>query len=170
MKLPALASAMLLLAACGSPSSGTAGATSTTTASPTARIFPVSAPTPVAAATPVVAASPATDEVYDGLTEMVGTWKVTAVHVKPSDVQALVENDPTDMGAMLDIARDRLSWRPPTEGTFSDVCAQPRLTPDGQIACKDGEFAPPGAHMIAQRDRLKLDWYDGATLELRRQR
>lgn len=171
MKRIILTSAMLLLAACGSPSGGTAGASATTAASPAAPTAPAAEPTPAAETVPVAAASPAADEqLHDGLTEMVGTWKVAAVRVKPSDVQALTENDPTDMGAVLDISRDRLSWRPREEGTFSDACTGPKLTLDGQVSCKEGEFGPPGAQLVAKGDRLQLDWYDGATLELRRER
>lgn len=166
MKRIILASAMLLVTACGSPSSGTAGAAPTS--SPT-DVAPAAKPAPPVEAAPVAAASPAADEaIQDGLTEMAGAWEVAAVRVKPSDVQALTEDDPTDMGAVLDVSRDRLAWRPRKEGTFSDVCTGPRLTLDGQISCKDGEFGPPGALLAMQGERLRLDWYDGATLELRR--
>ena len=48
------------------------------------------------------------------------------------------------------------------------MCGGPRLTLDGQVSCRDGAFGPPGARLVAAGDGIDLDWYDGATLRLKR--
>jgi hypothetical protein len=72
-----------------------------------------------------------------------------AVEVVPNRVQALSGNDPAYM---------------------SDVCAAPRLLPDGTIHCAAGSFlGPPGAKLAIADGRLRRDWYDGGRLILQRQ-
>lgn len=168
MKHSILAGALLLLAACGPQSNGAAGATAT--AAPAARAPEATTPPMAEPVSPIQTSPAAETQADDGLDALAGSWKVAAVKVKPGDVQALSENDPSDMGAVLDISRDRLAWRPREEGNFSDVCNGPRLTLDGQVSCRDGQFGPPGAQMVLKGDRLQLDWYDDAALELRRER
>ena len=102
------------------------------------------------------------------LESLAGAWQVTAVHVGTEGVQALSENDPADMAAVLDIALDRLAWRPREGGGFEDVCTTPRLAPDGRVTCGEGTFGPPDMRLARVGDRLVFDWYDGARLVLER--
>lgn len=102
------------------------------------------------------------------LESLAGAWQVAAVQVSTEGVQALSENDPADMGAVLDIAPDRLAWRPREGGGFEDVCTTPQLAADGRVTCGDGAFGPPGTRMARAGDRLEFDWYDGARLVLER--
>ena len=137
----ACAAALLCLCACG-PAGGGASAR----------------PAPRPAASP----APAT-----GLAALAGDWQVGAVHVDPDGVQALSENDPAYMGAVLAISPGRLSWRPhPAGGTLSDVCDGPDLSADGAVHCRSGAFGPPGAKLAKTAGGLTLTWYDGATLTL----
>lgn len=107
------------------------------------------------------------------VTDISGTWKVVAVEVVPNRVQALSENDPAYMGAILDISAQRVAWRAADRdprATLSDLCTAPRLLPDGTIHCVAGSFfGPPGAKLAIADGRLRLDWYDGGRLILRRQ-
>lgn len=91
---------------------------------------------------------------------------MTAVHVGTDGVQALSENDPADMGAVLDVSPNRLAWRPREVSGFEDVCTTPRLTPDGRVQCGEGAFGPPDTRLARAGDRLEFDWYDGARLVL----
>lgn len=160
--------ALLLLIGC-SPSAP--GNETTATVAPTAvTATPAPSSAPVADPPAAEAATPVAAQGDDGLAALAGRWKVTAVHVQPGEVQALVENDPADMGAVLEISRERLSWQPHDGGTFTDVCTGPRLTLDGQVSCTSGDFGPPGARLVAQGDTVQLDWYDGAMLNLTRAR
>jgi len=104
----------------------------------------------------------------DDLGPLLGTWRITGVTVAPSPVQAVTRDDPSLMGALLDVTRDRLSWRAPHRSTSLDMsCEQPRLV-RGAILCRSGSFGPPGTRATRRGDTLTLPWYDGATLRLTR--
>jgi len=121
------------------------------------------------AALPAVAViTPPRMKASAGIAAIAGSWTVTAVRLTPGDVQALVPNDPSDMGAVLDISADQLAWRPRQTGTFGDACTAPQLTGDGQIVCGTTNFGPPGARLSRHTETLTLAWYDGAILELTR--
>jgi hypothetical protein len=101
------------------------------------------------------------------LNRLTGAWRVTAVDLQPGgEVQALIKNDPSDMGAILDISTERLKWRPGKGSTFSDVCEGPFLEPDATLACTKGNFGYAGATLKAVGPRLRLEWYDNAILTL----
>jgi len=110
-----------------------------------------------------------TQQDADALSRLAGAWRVVKVGVRPAPVQALVENDPEDMGAVLDIAPERLSWRPGKGAAFTDVCESPRLAADGSIGCAKGAFGYAGAKLKVIGSRIRLDWYDNAILTLKRQ-
>ena len=96
----------------------------------------------------------------------VGRWKVMAVRVRPGKVQALQPDDPEYMGAVLDASPARLFWAvKPKGGTLDDMCQGPKLKA-GAVACASGSFGPPQARMTTGPGVLRLDWYDGAQLEL----
>jgi hypothetical protein len=82
--------------------------------------------------------------------------------------QALRTNDPADLGAVLDITPDRLSWRPGKGDSFSDICDGPRMTSGGAIVCAKGVFGYPGATLTVAGNRMRLEWYDNAILTLER--
>ncbi|MBB5728680.1 hypothetical protein [Sphingomonas prati] len=85
-------------------------------------------------------------------------------------VHALDQNDPADMGAVLDIGADRLAWRPRKAGFFSDVCTGPRLEADAAVTCREGAFGPPDLRLAVVGERIEFGWYDGARLVLERVR
>jgi hypothetical protein len=88
--------------------------------------------------------------------------------LRPSRVQALSENDPAYLGAVLDISADRIAWRPhPGDGTLDDNCRRPRLLVD-QISCGEGAFGLPGSKVTLSGNRIVLEWYDNAILVLQR--
>ena len=101
------------------------------------------------------------------LSAIVGAWKVIGVKLRPAPVQTLQENDPAYMGALLDISKERLQWRPQEGGTLGDICDRPRLA-EKSIQCGSGEFGPPGAAFTMSNGDLVLRWYDNADLILRR--
>ncbi|RYY17540.1 MAG: hypothetical protein EON55_01930 [Alphaproteobacteria bacterium] len=168
MKTPLIRLTLVLLAGCSHPTPSNTTEASLTANTETPLPIPAESTGGVASSTTVPPA-PA-DQGDDGLAALAGSWEVKAVHVRPGDVQALSANDPADMGAILNISRDRLAWQPHDGGTFADVCTKPRLTLDGQVSCATGQFGPPGIRLVPQDDGLRLDWYDDATLILQRHR
>lgn len=104
------------------------------------------------------------------MSDLLGAWRVVSVEVADGPVQALRKNDPSDMGAVLDIMPDRLSWRPRKSHSSSDVCEGPRLSLSGTVTCAKGVFGYAGATMKKIGKRLLLEWYDGAILTLERER
>lgn len=105
-----------------------------------------------------------------GIRSLTGAWRVVAVRVAPSPVQALSENDPSYMGAVLDVTPAELSWRQPYKvSSLSYRCDRPRLE-RGTLSCRTGDFGPPGSHLKRTGRRLSLDWFDGGTLILERVR
>jgi hypothetical protein len=102
------------------------------------------------------------------LSRAAGLWRVITVELKPAPLQALGPNDPADLGAILEISPNRLSWRPGKGDAFSDVCEAPQLTCDGEISCAKGFFGYPGATLKIINSRIRLEWYDNAILTLDR--
>jgi hypothetical protein len=101
------------------------------------------------------------------ISRLTGAWRVTAVDLQPGgEVQALIKNDPADMGAILDISTERLKWRSGKGSAFSDVCEEPFLEPDATLACTKGNFGYAGATLKVVGPRLRLEWYDNAILTL----
>jgi hypothetical protein len=99
---------------------------------------------PAPPATPAaLPADPAASQVDFAM--LAGKWKV--VGVAPGDgVQAMVKDDPTYMGRMIDISADRLAWAEPeaaggaTVGDRCDVPVTQRLT-GAAAKTYDAEFA-----------------------------
>ncbi|MBV9564803.1 MAG: hypothetical protein JOY90_30810 [Bradyrhizobium sp.] len=123
----------------------------------------------VAAACLLAASLEATAQTGDtiSLARLTGAWRVTAVDLQPGgEIQALTQNDPADMGAILDISTERLKWRPGKGSAFSDVCEGPFLEPDATLACAKGNFGYAGATLKIVGPRLRLEWYDNAILTL----
>jgi len=112
-----------------------------------------------------------------------GIWKVTAVAVPNEGVQALVENDPQYMGAIVEFGTNNITW---TKGTktkpidpSSDNCvATPTLRswvadPDFPneapvkggftVMCADSEW---GTVLPENKKTMKLYWYDNGILTL----
>jgi len=102
------------------------------------------------------------------LSGLIGAWEVVAVKLRPGRVQALRENDPEYMGAILDISQERMQWRPHQGGTLDEVCSSPRLVGES-IKCL-GRFGPPGVTMTVSGSRLTFLWYDNGNLILQRAR
>jgi hypothetical protein len=104
------------------------------------------------------------------LADIAGRWEVTAVRLRPGLVQALTDDDPGYMGAVLEISSQRLAFVVKKQGgTFDDVCVGPQW--DGaRVHCASGAFGPPGSALSGLGEQLRLDWYDNAILTLRRAR
>jgi hypothetical protein len=128
----------------------------------------------LAVATPALAAE-ATPQT------LVGTWEVTGVEVADSPVQALVKNDPTYMGAVLEISAEKLIWTKgtdtrPIDPTIDNCDAAPSFTEtDGNLytSCGDAPWGPGdqgGAFHQVSENEITLDWYDGGILTLTRQK
>jgi hypothetical protein len=107
-------------------------------------------------------------EVPNLLAPLVGSWRVVSVDLKPALVQALAPNDPADLGAVLVVSIDRLSWQPGKGDAFSDVCEAPHLGQDGTVSCDKGSFGFPGATLTTSGQGIRLEWYDNAILNLER--
>ncbi len=101
--------------------------------------------------------------------ELAGNWRVVGVRVAPGPVQAVSDDDPALMGAVLSISPERLAWKPHEGGFFTDTCPGPQIGADNSIGCAEGRFGPPEAHLVSEGVQIKLDWYDGAILTLSRQ-
>jgi hypothetical protein len=117
-----------------------------------------------------IAGERAAPEYPNTFSRLAGAWRVVKVDLEPATVQALRENDPEDMGAILEITPDRLSWRPGKGKAFTDVCDGPSLATDGSVACDTGVFGYAGAKLKIIGSRIRLGWYDNAILTLERVR
>jgi hypothetical protein len=119
----------------------------------------------------VLAADPVAAETVSA----VGTWTVTGVRNDPSmTITALVDDDPSYMGAKLSVASSGITWMTGAtngEGTYDD-CAAPRFAPSGgaiAVVCAGAPWGPPDAVLKPLgHDRLELTWYDGGILALTR--
>jgi len=168
--------AILLLYACGSGRANSNDAVAATAnETPTTAAPGEATPAVDPAATPPVSSTPtdasAADTAGEGKTrveELAGNWRVVGVRVAPGPVQAVSDDDPVLMGAVLSISPERLAWKPHKGGFFTDSCPGPQIGPDDSIGCAEGQFGPPDAHLTGDGVRLKLDWYDGAILTLAR--
>lgn len=104
-----------------------------------------------AAAAPVAASAPAAAPAAQGVlrvADIAGTWTVSAVHVLPARVQALVNDDPAYLGEKLTIDAEQMGWANPNKSaaTLGDICQAPTLTLAGEtfaaaLAARGGE--PP---------------------------
>ena len=101
------------------------------------------------------------------ISALTGAWQVVGVKPQAGPAQTVQENDPEYMGAVLDISKQRLQWRPQEGGTLGDICDRPRLA-GTSIRCGSGEFGPPGATLTMSDGHLVLRWYDSADLILQR--
>ncbi|MBP7001312.1 hypothetical protein [Amaricoccus sp.] len=103
-----------------------------------------------------------------------GTWVVTKVENDPGmRATALVDDDPSYLGAVLRIAPSGITWdtgRTNGEGTY-DGCAAPRLAPGAggvAVTCGGAAWGPGATLTPLGANRLRLDWYDGGVLTLTR--
>lgn len=118
-------------------------------------------------------------------TKLQGSWTVDAVAVPDEGVQALVDNDPQYMGAVVDFAADKIEW---TKGTETrpidpsiDNCTSPPTlkpwAPDPDavdetpiengftVMCGDDEW---GTVVPVDDTTVHLYWYDNGVLTLKR--
>jgi len=102
------------------------------------------------------------------ISSLIGAWEVVGVKLRPGRVQALRENDPEYMGAILDISLERMQWRPHAGGTLDEVCNSPLIV-DEFIKCS-GKFGPPGVVLAVKDGGLLFRWYDNGDLFLQRKR
>lgn len=136
----------------------------------------------VLVATAVAAPSFAADFEYSRL---VGSWKVDGVAVPNEGVQALVDNDPQYMGAVVEFGASQIKW---TKGTKAkpvdpsdDCAASPTLKPwkadpdaadevpiEGGfiVMCGSDEW---GTVVPVDEKTVKLYWYDNGVLKLARE-
>lgn len=104
-----------------------------------------------------------------------GTWTVTGVRNDPSmQVTALVDDDPSYMGAKLSVSAGAITWNVDAtngQGTY-DACAGPRFAAaEGGLAvtCEGSAWGPePTILTPVSADRLELGWWDGGILTLTR--
>lgn len=110
---------------------------------------------------------------------LIGSWEVTAVAVEDSPVQALIVDDPSYMGAVLEIGEDSLIWTKgtderPIDPTIDNCDAGPVYADsDGSytITCGEEGWGPGDGAVLTPKgdDELTLEWYDGGILTLKRQ-
>jgi hypothetical protein len=97
-----------------------------------------------------------------------GYWKVTEVNPASGAVKAPNSTDPAYVGAILEVSKDWMAWRPHKGGgNLSDVCMAPHVL-QGALQCSYGSFGPKGARLTLENGRLLLDWYDDTKLVLQR--
>jgi hypothetical protein len=176
MKTMTALAAMLLLHGCGSgPTNGNDATTTTANETPATAAPEEATPAVDPADPPGVSSTPMDASAGDipgeeqaRVEELAGNWRVVGVRVAPGPVQALSDDDPALMGAVLAISPERLAWQPHKGGFFTDTCPEPQIGPDGNIGCAEGQFGPPEAHLTSKGVRIQLDWYDGAILTLAR--
>lgn len=115
---------------------------------------------PAISSTPTEAsAGDATGEEKTRVEELAGNWRVVGVRVAPGPVQAVRDDDPALMGAVLSISPERLAWKPHKGGFFTATCPGPQIGPDDSIGCAEGQFGPPDEQRCATHARL-VQWRD----------
>lgn len=116
-----------------------------------------------------------------------GSWRVDAVHVDSSGVQAVVDNDPQYMGAVVTFSASNILWEKGTSqrsiDPATDNCLKsPTLTPAGEndpeqgyqvaggynVMCGSDPWGPGAVVTLPVNDTLTLYWYDGAILSLKK--
>jgi hypothetical protein len=101
------------------------------------------------------------------LADLHGQWVVVGLELRLATVQALDVDDPSYMGAVLEVSGARLSWSYRPGGELDDVCVGPSWS-GSVVGCVIGSFGPDGAMFEYMGDRLRLEWYDNAILTLQR--
>jgi hypothetical protein len=108
----------------------------------------------------------------------IGKWTVTKVGTPPDAVvAALVDNDPSYMGAILSFSADAITWdasKTNKKGTY-DNCSNPGYGPsrDGQgfyaIKCGNDVWGFGVTFKVVNQNTMLLKWYDNGILTLTRQ-
>ena len=117
-----------------------------------------------------------------------GSWQVTGVAVRdtPSGIQALVDNDPQYMGAVISFQPDKIIWLQgtktrPIDPSIDDCPQAPKLTPAAHNSDDDGGPVPGGYNIICgsdawgivvpvSADRIKIYYLDNGILTLQREK
>ncbi|HTN63557.1 MAG TPA: hypothetical protein VL147_18715 [Devosia sp.] len=119
-------------------------------------------------------------------TSLAGSWQVDAVTVPDEGVQALVDNDPQYMGAVIAFGASDITWTKgtktrPVDPSIDNCATAPSLTPwvadpddpDQQaieggysVMCGDESW---GTVVPVDDKTVKLYWYDNGVLTLTRQ-
>lgn len=111
-----------------------------------------------------------------------------AVHVDNTGIQAVVENDPQYMGAIVTFSPDKILWNKgttqrPIDPATDNCLKKPALTSadendpeDGyqvaggfNVICGDEPWGPGAVVTAPVNDTLTLYWYDGAILVLKKE-
>lgn len=117
-----------------------------------------------------------------------GSWRVDAVHVDRSGIQAVVENDPQYMGAEVTFSPDKILWNKgtqqrPVDPATDNCMKKPTLTPAEEndpeqgyqvpggfnVICGDEPWGPGAVVTVPVKGTLTLYWYDGAILVLKKE-
>jgi hypothetical protein len=121
--------------------------------------------------------------------DLVGTWKVAAVVVNSDGMQALMDDDPQFMGAVVEFSPDKIVW---LKGTTlrpidpeTDNCHMPlSLTSAGadnpdtllridggfNIFCGDRGWGPGAVAVPIDSSTVALYWYENGILTLKREK
>ncbi len=115
-----------------------------------------------------------------------GSWQVTGVAVQetPQGVQALVDNDPQYMGAIVSFQPGKITWLKgtkarPIDPQIDNCPVAPKLTPAEKNSEDDGGPVPGGYNMTCNgdywgivvpvsADKVRLYYLDNGILSLQR--
>ncbi|PRH89633.1 hypothetical protein C5L14_03475 [Labrys okinawensis] len=119
---------------------------------------------------------------------LIGRWKVQGVKVAGNGVQALVNNDPQYMGAVVEFDAGKIIWvqgtkAKPIDPNTDNCNAAPKLTPADRndpdagykvkggynILCGSQGWGPGAVVLPVQPDVVSLYWYDNGILSLKRE-
>lgn len=122
-------------------------------------------------------------------TDMVGVWRVVAVTVNSDGMQALQDNDPAYMGAVVRFDPDKIAWikgttARPVDPATDDCDMPPRLSPaiarntdtvfqvDGgfNVMCGEYGWGPTAVLLPGEGGAVSLYWHDNAILTLKREK
>ncbi|NNS09616.1 hypothetical protein [Erwinia sp. JH02] len=117
-----------------------------------------------------------------------GIWHVDAVHVDSTGIQAVMENDPQYMGAVVTFSSNKIMWSQGsaqrTIDPATDNCLKrPTLTSADEndpedsyqvaggynVICGDEPWGPGAVVTAPVNDTLTLYWFDGAILVLKKE-
>ena len=119
---------------------------------------------------------------------MIGTWRVARVTVNSDGMQALQDDDPAYMGAVVQFSADKIVWlkgtdKRPIDAENDNCSAAPRLSPatarntetvfqvDGgfNVICGSYGWGPTAVLLPDSGGTVLLYWYDNGILTLKRE-
>ena len=137
----------------------------------------------------IVAGSHSAESAELKYTDVIGTWRVTRVTVNSDGMQALHDDDPAYMGAVVQFSENKIVWlkgtaKRPIDPENDSCDTAPRLSPatarntetvfqvDGgfNVMCGSYGWGPTAVLLAGNDGTVSLYWHDNGILTLKREK